>query len=210
MRISTNIANTVSLQYANGEVMYISDGDIAGLQIKYECTGNIHINVPDSWLYHSNSNTIIMASLEGKGNIIDGSTIIEYNGDMKITSARIVTWDYKSWSIKPHNKIDNTLYPLGSIVKTTDQISNQGGLGTIASANKKFYEYNNVTFKQRLEKENIKNSNFEDIKKKAEEELAANVGGVVVRDLKIKTKPTKTVSAQLAQPAKGKGGGGGY
>ena len=46
LRISTNIANTVSLQYANGEVMFISDGDIAGLQIKYECTGNIHINVP--------------------------------------------------------------------------------------------------------------------------------------------------------------------
>ena len=207
MRISTNIANTVSLQYANGEVMFISDGDIAGLQIKYECTGNIHINVPDSWLYHSNSNTIIMASLEGKGNIIDGSTIIEYNGDMKIISARVVTWDYKSWAIKPHNKIDNTLYPLGSLVKTTDQISNQGGIGTIASANKKFNEYNNVTFKQRLEKENIKNSNFEDIKKKAEEEFGANVGGAVIREAKkIKKAPSSNLGAELAITKNKEGG----
>ena len=187
--------------------MFISDGDIAGLQIKYECTGNIHINVPDSWLYHSNSNTIIMASLEGKGNIIDGSTIIEYNGDMKIISARVVTWDYKSWAIKPHNKIDNTLYPLGSIVKTTDQISNQGGIGTIASANKKFNEYNNVTFKQRLEKENIKNSNFEDIKKKAEEEFGANVGGAVIREAKkIKKAPSSNLFAELAITKNKEGG----
>lgn len=208
MRIGTNVANTVSLQYSNGEVMFISDGDIAGLQIQYVCTGNIHINVPDSWLYHSNNNTIIMASLEGKGNIIDGSTIIEYNGDMNIKSARVVTWDQKSWVIKPHNKLSNTLYPTGAIVKTTDKLSNQGGLGTIASSNKKINEHNTITYKEKLEKTQIKNSNLAEIQKKAEEELGANVGGAVVRDLKIKTKPTKTVSAQLAQPAKGKGGGG--
>ena len=203
MIINSSIASAVSLEYSNGKVMYISDGDIAGLQIKYECTGNIHINAPENWLYHSNNNTIVMVSIEGKGNLEDGSSIIEYNGDFILKSARVVTWDNKSWVIKPHQSLNYDLYPKGTIYKVTDDISNNAGLTTIASSSKKINENTDSTFKDRLVKENIKNSNLAEIKTKAEEELGYNVGGAVIRDV-IAKKPKKKINFGGALPVSSK------
>lgn len=195
--ISDNLASSVSLEYSNGKVMYVSNGDIAGLQIEYECTGDIHINAPENWLYDSNNKTIIMLSIQGKGNLENGSFIIEYNGDLKIKSARIVTWDYSSWVIKPHFNLNLDLYPKGTIYKVTDDISNNGGSNTIAASLKKIEEHTDSTFKDRLKIKKIKNSNLQEIKKKAEEELGYNVGGAVSRDV-IRKKTTKSSFKQQA------------
>tara|TARA_R100001443_G_scaffold111241_1_gene123888 strand:+ start:7065 stop:7745 length:681 start_codon:yes stop_codon:yes gene_type:complete len=199
-----NHANKVSLQYSNGEVIIFNDGDIAGIQIQYECTGKINLNPPDNWLYSSNDNIIIMASINGDGNIDDGSVIFNYDGDLNIIQATIATWDKKAFTIKPHTTTDDSNFIKGTIYQTTDKISNAGGVTTIANSNKKISETTNDTFIKKITIEEVKLDNTEEIRQKFLEESGFNVDGYVGKRKVRRQKSTR--QKMFSQPKTAKQG----
>lgn len=206
--METNNATEVTIYYSNGEVFLSTNGHIAGLQINYECTGNISLNGPPTWLFESNQNKIIMVSLD-KTNIEDGAMIIQYNGDIKIKSAMISTWDLKSFSIQHHIHYNKSNFPNGAIYSVTDSINNAGGLTTIANSSKKIKNSKDSTYIQNLNLKNIKTGNLKEVEKKALEELGYNIDGVVIKRKTLNKKQINKIKTQLIK-ATAKVSSGGY
>ena len=189
-----NHATKASIIFNNGIVTFSNNGDIAGIEIDYQCSGDINIIAPDGWLYSSSENKIIMVSIDGGGNIEDGQTIIEYTETIEIKRAVIALWNNKSFTITRKFITDDSEYKKGAIYTTTDQINNLGGKNTIESNPKKISETIDSTESINISLKTKNTSNLKEIEDKYKEELNYNIDGVVNRRRVAKNKKsTKNV-----------------
>lgn len=86
--METKIATEATIKYGAGDVSIDTDGLFYAIEINYKGTINCDILLPNTFMYSANSNKIIIVRLS-KDDF--PSKFIQYVGNLKITSARVLT-----------------------------------------------------------------------------------------------------------------------
>ncbi|NOZ09127.1 MAG: T9SS type A sorting domain-containing protein, partial [FCB group bacterium] len=84
---------TARLMVTDTSVLLETDGTPAGIQL--EVSGTFDLlpqTVPPGWSIYSSENRVILLSLDGS--TLAGKELFEFAGDLIVTSATIVDWDY--------------------------------------------------------------------------------------------------------------------
>ena len=86
--LKTKIATEATIKYGAGNVSIDTDGLFYAIEINYKGIINCDILLPNTFMYAANNNKIVIVRLS-KDNF--PSKFIQYVGNLKITSARVLT-----------------------------------------------------------------------------------------------------------------------